>query len=511
VTAASAEPTRYRHALWLSDADPHVEGLADASTRWDPKALEVRYGEPLVASAAAALRACGADLLVVDWPPARTSASRALAWSALEAARRSGEMNVALGAWPTDLALPPGGDVSTRPGVCLLDARRLDDVWPTLWRATGGIADATPAPAGPRVSVIVRSMDRATLDAALDSVAWQTYRPIDIVVVNALGTSHRRLAGAHGDLALQMVGRTDGAPLARAEAANVGLGAATGDLLLFLDDDDVLLPDHVAKLAAALAAAPQAPAAYGDVDFGHMGPDGWHSRHVFAADFDPVRLCFENYLPIHAVLFRRACVDRGARVDERLHLLEDWDFWLQCAAEGPFVRVPGVSARYQANSPGGSEVFEEGPLARESRATLFAKWHRRLSTEHFVDLMFRLQAHYRGEAYALAQLQLAQDEVRGLREILAARDTEIASLQTALAERDAQVHTASEHARSLAQVLAERDVQAKTAREYADSLREVLAARDAEIESLRAELDRLRSESPLSALKRTLHFRHHDR
>ncbi len=379
----------------------------------------------------------------------------------------------------------------------MLEARRLADAWPSLWRSAGGLADAAPAPSGPGVSVIVRSMDRPTLDLALDSVAWQTYRPIDVVVVNAKGAGHRALQHAHGGVALRVVGDAAGASMPRPRAANAGLEAARGDFLLFLDDDDLLLPDHVAKLVAALAACAHAPAAYADVDFGRMGADGWHSQHVFAADFDAVRLWFENYLPIHAVLFRRSCVERGARVDERLPLLEDWDFWLQCATDGPFVRAPGVSARYHANSPGGSEVFEEGPLARESRATLFAKWHPRLSTERFVDLMFRLQAHYRGEAYALAQLRLAQTEAAGLREILAARDTEIASLHAALAERDAQARTAREHAESLAHVLAERDVQAATAREYAESLRAALAARDAEIASLH-------NETPLTALKRTL-------
>jgi hypothetical protein len=500
VPAPAASPG-FRHALLLPDGSALPTGLgAIACTVWQAPA-EACYGEPAVASASDALQASGADLLIVDWPPAPGRA-RALAWSALDAMRRRSDGHVALCGWPDDRQPPIGADLPQLPGCCMLDARRLDDAWPALWRSDGGDI-ACPA-AGPLVSVIVRSMDRPTLDAALDSIAWQTHRPIEVVVVNARGSGHRALEPAHAGVPLRMVADAGAAPLPRPRAANAGLEAARGEFLLFLDDDDLLLPDHVAKLVGALAAAPQAPAAYGDVDFGHMGADGWQSRHVFAADFDPVRLCFENYLPIHAVLFRRGCVDRGARVDERLQLLEDWDFWLQCAAEGPFVRVPGVSARYHANSPGGSEVFEEGPLARESRATLFAKWHLRLSTERFVDVMFRLQAHYRGEAYALAQLQLAQDEVRGLRSILAARDTEIASLQTALAERNAQVHTASEHARSLAQVLAERDVQAKTAREYADSLREVLAARDAEIESLR-------NEPPLTALKRTLRRHRHDR
>lgn len=461
-----------------------------------------------MASAADALQACGADLLIVDWPPAPGRA-RALAWSGLEAVRRRADGRVALRGWPGERQPPIGADLLRLPGCCLLDAGRLDDAWPALWRRDGGDI-ACPA-IGPLVSVIVRSMDRPTLDAALDSIAWQTYRPIEVVVVNARGTGHRGLDPTHGGVPLRMVGDAGGATLPRPRAANAGLEAARGEFLLFLDDDDLLLPDHIAKLVGALAATPQAPAAYAGVDFGYMGPDGWHSRHVFAADFDPVRLCFENFLPIHAVLFRRVCVDRGARVDERLPLLEDWDFWLQCATEGPFVHVPGVSARYHANSPGGSEVFEDGPLARESRATLFAKWHSRLSTERFVGVMFRLQAHYRGEAYALAQLQVAHDEVRGLREILAARDAEIASLQTALAERDAQVHTASEHARSLAQVLAERDVQAQTARDYADSLAAVLAARDQEIAALRTALATLHAEPPLTALKRTLRRHRHDR
>ena len=39
---------------------------------------------------------------------------------------------------------------------------------------------------------------------------------------------------------------------------------------------------------------PDAVAAYADVDHGHHGPDGWQTRHRFAADFDPLRLRFEN-------------------------------------------------------------------------------------------------------------------------------------------------------------------------------------------------------------------------
>lgn len=464
----------HRHALLLSDgASSPGEATAAGRTVWDAPA-DACFGEPTVASASLALEACGADLLVVDWPPALGRPS-VLAWSALEAMRRRAEGAVALRGQPAAQLPLVGAGAQEMPDGFLIHAERLDDAWPALWRGTYPHDLACP-PSGPLVSVIVRSMDRPTLDAALDSVAWQTHRRVEVVVVNARGQGHRALGPSHDGVPVRMVTDPGGAPLPRPRAANAGLDAARGDLLLFLDDDDVLLPDHIAKLVGALSAAPDAVAAYADVDFGRADAEGWHSHHRFAADFDPVRLCFENYLPIHAVLFRRNLVDLGVRVDERLPLLEDWDLWLQCSSFGPFVRSPGVSARYHADSPGGSAVFEETAAARQSRATLFAKWHQRLSSERFVDVMVRLQSHYRGEAYATAQLRLARGEIAFLREVLAARDEEISSLR---------------------EVLAARDVQAQTARDYADSLAAVLAARDQELAALRAE-------TPLRALKRTL-------
>lgn len=480
-----APPRVFRQALLLAESRGATAAtLAERCAAWAPGVDERRYGEPLVASAMHALRSAGADLLALEWPAPGDSGRRALAWSALEAARRlGGDLQVALLSPRAD-GPTAGNDAAAPAAVRWLAAKALDDALAALWRDGGGLqAEDFDAHAAARVSVVMRSMDRATLEAALDSVAWQTHRPVEVVVVNARGGAHRRLDAHRAGVPVRIVGGDDGAPLARPRAANAGLLAAQGEHVLFLDDDDILLPDHLAKLVAALARSPEAAAAYADVDYGRTQPDGWHSHHRFEADYDPVRLCFENYLPIHAVLFRRRWVDQGARVDERLLLLEDWDFWLQIAAFGPFVRAPGVSARYHAGSDGGSEVFEDSPLAQRSRAILFAKWQQRLPSDLYVALMVRLQAHYRGEAYTKSQLRIAHDEVTGLRAILAARDAEIASFREALAQRDEQARTAREHAASLAQVLATRD----------------------------AELDSLRAEGPLRALWRTLHRKHHVR
>lgn len=205
-----------------------------------------------------------------------------------------------------------------------------------------------------QVSVLIRTMGRETLAQAIQSVVDQSFTDWEIVVVNASGQSLPWQPGT--DLPGRIRWVEPGQPLERSEAANALLQAAQGRYALFLDDDDWLLPEHLAKLVATLDADPALVAAYADVQ-AMTGPREQRvAGHVFALDFDPVRLQLENFLPIHAVLFRREVVEQSpaCRFDTGLQLFEDWDFWLQLAERGGFRRVPGVSAIYALSADEGS-------------------------------------------------------------------------------------------------------------------------------------------------------------
>ena len=99
------------------------------------------------------------------------------------------------------------------------------------------------------VSILIRSMDRETLSRALDSAARQTWPNLEIVVVAACGSGHRDLPTEHAGRPLRLVGT--GGKLTRPQAANAALEAARGEWLNFLDDDDELLPEHIATLMSA--------------------------------------------------------------------------------------------------------------------------------------------------------------------------------------------------------------------------------------------------------------------
>lgn len=137
-----------------------------------------------------------------------------------------------------------GPEVQAAEAFRVLSAAELDRPVGGFW---GGTADAQPllGPTGveaPLVSVLVRSMDREYLSEALDSVALQTYAAIEVVVV-AVAPRHRPIPARCGPFAVRLV-ETD-TPLPRSKAANKALNCARGEYLIFLDDDDWLMPSHI--------------------------------------------------------------------------------------------------------------------------------------------------------------------------------------------------------------------------------------------------------------------------
>jgi len=219
----------------------------------------------------------------------------------------------------------------------------------------------------PLVSVLIRSIDRPELDRTLDSIAVQTWPRIEVVVVNAKGSSHRVLPAWCGRFPLRLI--ESNTPLHRSVAANVAMEHAKGANLLLLDDDDWIDADHIHKLAMTLHARPDAVAAV----TGARGVDNEGQKTHEWRDPPIQRLMLANQMPPMCVLFRRNMAADAPRFDSQLDLFEDWDFWLQLQLKGAFVHAPGISATYLIRTVGGSGVHETEP-ARKWQATLREKW-----------------------------------------------------------------------------------------------------------------------------------------
>ena len=318
----------------------------------------------------------------------------------------------------------------------------------------------------PLVSIIIRSMDRRTLDEALDSLALQTYPHLEVLVVNAKGGAHRDLGPQCGPHPLRLI-NAGGTPLRRSQAANAGLDAAQGELLGFLDDDDLLLPEHCATLVAALSQTPALRAAYTGVRC--VDGQGAPLAQQFGQPYTPIRLLAGNFIPIHAVLFRRDARSGSCRFDEALDYYEDWDFWLQLAQLGDFQYLPQVTALYRIAGGAGFGVHGgQDPAVRQALLLLLDKWRQQWSPETINQL---LEATLRGYAASeeLLQTQESQRQERAqalaqeqaLQAVQADLHRQLQALQTRhdvlIAEHHAQtraLHQAQAHAAGLEAQLA---------------------------------------------------------
>ncbi|MBN1276164.1 MAG: PIG-L family deacetylase [Deltaproteobacteria bacterium] len=225
-----------------------------------------------------------------------------------------------------------------------------------LNRLTAGAGEA-----GPLVSIIVRTKDRPVLLAnTLISITCQTYANLEIVVVNDGGEDVETLVKElSGNIPVTYVHHENS--LGRSYAANSGLKAAKGLFLNFLDDDDVLYPDHVEALVAHIMAR-QSKVVFSSVMNAYFsglpGSPGQPVKEelIFNFDFDADILLFQNYIPIMSVLFSREVLSKVDGFNEDMSLFEDWDFWIRVSRHFLFDHLDKVTAEYRFYGVNSTEV-----------------------------------------------------------------------------------------------------------------------------------------------------------
>lgn len=380
---------------------------------------------------------------------------------------------------------------SPDPAHALLYERRAGEITGHAWRARAAAAlqvlgldhqarvertsaMSAPSPIDALISVIVRSTGRPTLTRTLNSIAAQTHRPIEIVLVE--------VAGAPVDWSVPegiTVERRAAAGLDRPAAANAGLAAANGRYVAFLDDDDWYHPHHLHALGAALERTSDARVAYAAIEVVDDRAEGHPVRRwLYDRPFDAVALLAENYIPLNALLVDRTLLAGGTRFDETLPLYEDWDFLIGLSRRTRFLKVPGIGGAYRW--PPGSGV-DDPARTRELQARIVAKWRMRFSSEEYAALVAR----------AVEQSELRDAHVARaseLQRLLAGRDREMAALHAHLAAQDAELAQLRAHLSAQDAELAQlRPLVTAQDRQLGD-LRAHLAAQDEELAALRPAL-----------------------
>ena len=222
----------------------------------------------------------------------------------------------------------------------------------------------------PAVSVITCFLDEAQyLEAAIESVLAQTYDRWELLLVD--DGSRDGSSAIAKDYAARYPGRIrylehEGhANRGLASSRNLGLGAARGRYVSFLDADDWIRPLHLEKLTAVFAGDPSLEAVY--CGWSYATPDGSEAFGMYGGPrgdlFEPhAQYCFSV---VHTYLVSRALVLEVGGFDTSLRSCEDWDLWQRIARTGArFGTVQERLALYRIRAGSmatdGACILEEG-------------------------------------------------------------------------------------------------------------------------------------------------------
>lgn len=276
----------------------------------------------------------------------------------------------------------------------------------------------------PLVSAIIPCYNhRAYVGAAIDSILGQTYRNVELIVIDD-GSSDgsaaliEQLSGKHGFMFISQANRGLAATL------NRGIEISRGKYLALLASDDLYLPDKLEILVARLEQmGPDYAVACGDADFidetgaplemavGSKRYTSFLDYHSLPYPVDFERefgrfpdLVANNYIPAMSALLRREAVVEVGMFNESV-ALEDWDLWLRLSRKYRFAFSPRVLARYRVHGANSvttmtSRLFDDALLLLE-REKSYCQQH---------DYAEQWQFHY----YRILYLCLEQQGLKAL-------------------------------------------------------------------------------------------------
>jgi glycosyltransferase involved in cell wall biosynthesis len=226
----------------------------------------------------------------------------------------------------------------------------------------------------PLVSIVIPTYNRAELlPRTLASVAAQTYRPIETVVVDDNSIDDTDAAIERGARDLERAGialhsKRLVANRGPSAARNVGIGMSTGALVAFLDSDDLWRPLFVAKLVDVLSRRPDCGVCFS----GNVGIDindkvtGINRFELGDEPEGQLRTPFEAFVRdltlfcTSSVLVRRSALDEVGWFDETLRQSEDNDLFFRLAKRFDFAytTAPLLCARYHRGNTSNTELLD---------------------------------------------------------------------------------------------------------------------------------------------------------
>lgn len=182
----------------------------------------------------------------------------------------------------------------------------------------------------PRVGLVTPSFNQGRfIQRTIDSVLGQGYPHIDYIVMDGASTDETLDVLRSYGPRLRWVSERD---RGQTHAINKGLACVNGEILCYLNSDDVLLPGAIEKAAHYFLTRPQCDLVYGKAQLidEHDNVLGEYNT----ADYSFERLLADCCISQPAAFWRKGIADKVGPFDEALHFSMDYDYWMRVDRAG---------------------------------------------------------------------------------------------------------------------------------------------------------------------------------
>lgn len=238
----------------------------------------------------------------------------------------------------------------------------------------------------PTISVIIPSFNQAQyLEQTLLSVLGQGC-PVEALVLD----------GGSTDGSLEIIRRyahrlafwRSHPDQGQAAAINEGMARATGQILCWLNSDDLFMPGALADAAGSFADANQPDFCYGSCIGFRETENGLDAFPFPGGPFDRARLARQAYIIQPSSFWTRALWDAAGPLDESLHYAFDWEWFLRAAQVAGFRFRPRAYSLFRYH--GQNKTTSRAPRRAEEILNIV----RRFADGFWPELFALTHAHF---------------------------------------------------------------------------------------------------------------------
>jgi len=185
----------------------------------------------------------------------------------------------------------------------------------------------------PRLSIVMPTRNHAHfIRASIDSVLSQSYKNVELVVMDGASTDETvEILKSYGDK-IRWISEPD---KGQADAINKGMQKVSGEILAYLNSDDILLPGALEKVVDYFNDYPECDLVYGNADY--IDEDGKITGTYATAEFTFERLMQDCCICQPAAFWRRRISERTGPFNAELQTAMDYDYWLRIGSSGGII------------------------------------------------------------------------------------------------------------------------------------------------------------------------------